>query len=211
MTGEEDEVRNPFREAASEGGDLRERVRELVLAAIVKREADPKAFRDVMRAAVTGLGEGLRGHAELAGGSVESALAGLDEAVSKSLYALQMAVEEAWDKGSRFAEADLRDAYEAVRDLDDDMVGTLRDVGGMAEDVLQEEFARVSEHLSRNGSDTGERIKSVMTALGRDLDASTEGLGQNIRTDARQAAGRLSAVTSGILRGLADALDARTR
>lgn len=208
MTSEA-EVRIPMREAASEGGDLRERVRSLVLSAIVERKAAPKAIREVMQEAVAGLGEGLGGHAGSAGESLRSAMAGLDEAVGKSLYAMQVAVEEAWGDGRQFAESDLREAYDAVRGLDDHLVGTLREVGGRAGGVLRDEFGRLGEHLGRNGSDTGAQVKAVLAVLGRDLGNTAGAAGREVGADAREAAGRLSAVTSGILRGLADALDGR--
>lgn len=205
----QDEVLIPLRDAASEGGDLRERVRSLVLDAIVRRKADPRAIREVMKEAVEGLGEGLGGHAGNAAESLRSGLAGLDEAMGKSLYAIQAAVEETWGNGRRFAETDLRTAYDAVRGLEDDMVGTLRDAGGKTGGVLREEFARMGEHLGRSGSDTGAQIKSVLEVLTRELGATAGEAGKEVKADAREAAGRLSAVTSGILRGLADALDGK--
>lgn len=208
MTGEE-EVRMPMREAASQGGDLKERVRGLVLQAIVERKADPKAIRGVMKDAVEGLGEGLGSQAGNAGDTIKSAVTGLDEAIGKSLYALKSAVEETWGNGRQFADADLREAYDAVRGLDDDLVGTLKEVGGRSKGVIKDEFTRLSEHLGRNGSDTGSQIKSVLAVLGRDLGNTATETGRGLKGDAREAAGRLSAVTSGILRGLADALDGR--
>ncbi|NTV96267.1 MAG: hypothetical protein HGA75_12765, partial [Thiobacillus sp.] len=203
------EVRDPVRAAASEGGDLKDRVRNLVLRAIVDRKADPKAYREVLKDAVEGLGEGFGAHAGSAGESLKSAVTGLDEAMGKSLYALQSAVEETWGNGRRFAETDLREAYDAVRGLDDDLVGTLKDVGGKTKGVLKDEFTRMGEHLGNNGSDTGTQIKSVLDVLGRDLGLTAKDAGRDLKEDAREAAGRLSAVTSGILRGLADALDGR--
>lgn len=206
----EEEVSVSLREAANEGGeDLRARVRGLVLKAIVHRKADPKAFRKVMKEAVAGLGEGMDGHADRAAASLKDGLAGLDEAVGKSLYALQSALEETWGNGRRFADADLREAYDAVRGLDDDLVGTLREAAGKSKGVLKDEFGRLSEHLARNGSDTGTQLKSVLEVLGRQLAGTATDAGRDVKVDAREAAGRLSAVTSGILRGVADALDGR--
>jgi hypothetical protein len=201
------EVLVPLREAASEGGDLRGRVRDVVLRAVVERKADPKAIREVMQSAVEGLGQGLGGHADQAGEVLSTAVAGLDEALGKSLYALQAAVEETWGNGRYFADTDLREAYDAVRGLDDDLVKTLKEASGQTKGVVRDEFARLSEHFGRNGSDTGAQMKSVLSVLGRDLGLVAGVAGREIGDEAREAAGRLSAVSSGILRGLADALD----
>jgi hypothetical protein len=206
MTNEFDEVRTPVRDAASEGGDLRERVRGLVLQAIMNRKADAKAFGGVMKSALEGLGEGYGSHAGNAGESLKTAVAGVDEAVGKSLYALRTALEESWSQGRRFADTDLREAYDAVRGLEDNLLGTLKETGSKSQGLLKEEFGRIGEHLSRNGSDTGKQISEVLGALSRDLGQVAGDAARDAKVDAREAAGRLSAVTAGILHGLADAL-----
>ena len=80
-------IREPMRELAGKGGDLREDVRRIVTDALLERHLDPKAIREVMRATVEGLGEGLSGHAETAGGSLRTAMTGLDEALVRKLSA----------------------------------------------------------------------------------------------------------------------------
>jgi hypothetical protein len=207
MSSEFEEVTTPMREAAEQGGDLRDRVRGIVMNAIVDRKADPAAIRDVMKSAVTGLGEGYGAHAKNAGSSLRTAVSGLDEALGKSLYALRTAIDESWDQGRRFADSDLREAYNVVRNLEDDLFATLKNTGEKTQGVLKEEFSRLGEHLSRNGTDTGVQVRGVMEALSRELGEAAGNAARSAASDAREAAGRLSAVTSGILRGLADALD----
>jgi hypothetical protein len=209
MTTEYDEIRVPVSEAAEQGGDLRERVRSLVLDAIMNRKADVKAFGGVMKSALEGIGEGYRAHADTAGGSLKTAVAGVDEAVSKSLYALRVALEEGWSQGRRFADTDLSEAYDAVRGLEDNLLGTLKDVGGKSQGVLKEEFTRLGEHLGRNGTDIRTQLRDVLKALSRDIGQVAGDASRDAKTDTREAAGRLSAVTSGILHGLADAIDKR--
>lgn len=209
MTDEYDEVRAPVRAAVNEGGDLRDRVRNLVLKAIIDRKADPKAIGGLMKSAVEGLGEGFGTHAGNATDSLKTAVAGVDEAVGKSLYALKVALEEGWDQGRRFADADLREAYDAVRGLDDNLLGTLKTTGGKSKGVLKEEFERLSEHLGRNGTDTRNQLRDVLEALSREIGQVAGDAARDAKADAKEAAGRLSAVTSGVLHGLADALDGK--
>jgi hypothetical protein len=207
MTAEYLDVTVPVREAAGEGGDLRERVRNLVLEAIMKRKADPAAVRDVMKSAVTGLGEGYRTHADNVGESLRTAFSGLDEAVGKSLYAMRVAMQESWDQGRRFADSDLREAYDVVRNLEGDLYATLKDTSEKSQGVLKEEFTRMYEHLTRSGTDTGSQVKDIMALFSRDLGQVAGAAARDVKTDASEASGRLAAVTSGILHGLADALD----
>lgn len=209
MTNEYDEVLVPVREAAKEGGDLRDRVRSLVLEAIMNRKADPKEIGAVMKSAIEGLGQGYGSHAGNAGDSLKTAVAGVDEAVGKSLYALKSALEETLGQGRSFAESDLREAYEAVRGLDDKLVGTLKDAGAKSGGALKEEFERLVEHLGRNGTDTGVQLQAVLEVLSRDLGRVVADATRDAKVDAKEAAGRLSAVASGILHGVADVLDKR--
>ena len=210
MSDEYEEVAVPVRVAAEEGGDLRERVRNIVLSAILDRKAEADAIRDVMKSAVQGLGEGYGSHAQNAGNSLRTAVAGLDDALGKSLYALRSAVSESWDQGKRFADSDLRKAYDAVRNLEDDLVATLKSTGEKSQGVLKEEFGRLGEHLSRNGTDTGAQVREVMSLLSREIGDVANTASRDVRDDAREATGRLAAVTSGILHGLAEALDKKT-
>lgn len=209
MTNDYDEVRAPAREAASEGGDLRDRVRSLVLRAIMDRKADPKAIGGVMRSAVEGLGEGFGSHAGNAADSLKTAVAGVDEAVGKSLYALKVALEEGWDQGRRFADSDLREAYDAVRGLEDNLLGTLKTTGEKSKGVLKDEFQRLGEHLGRNGTDTRSQLRDVLEVLTREIGQVAGGAARDVKADAKEAAGRLAAVTSGVLHALADALDGK--
>lgn len=202
-------IREPMRELAGKGGDLREDVRRIVTDALLERHLDPKAIREVMRATVEGLGEGLSGHAETAGGSLRTAMTGLDEALGKGLYALQMALEESWQNGKRFTDEDLRAAYDAVKGLEDDMVGTLKATGEKSKGVVKDELDHWRDHLARSGSDAGVQARDVLSSLSRQLAVTAGGAAKDARTDAREAVQRLSAVASGILRGLADTLDKR--
>jgi len=202
-------IREPMRQLAGKGGDLREDVRRLVTDALLDKHLDPKAIREVMKAAVEGLGEGLSGHAETAGGSLKTAMTGLDEALGKGLYALQLALEESRQRGKRFTDEDLRTAYDAVKGLEDDMVGTLKVTGEKSKGVVKEEFANWRDHLARTGSDSGTQARDVLATLSRQLADTATGAAKDAQVDAREAVQRLSAVASGILRGLADTLDKR--
>lgn len=207
--GYQEEVREPVMRLAAAGGDLREDVRRLVIAALVDRQVDPKAIREVMQATVEGLGEGLSDHVDTAGSSLKTAMAGLDEALGKGLYALHMALDESWQNGRRFTDEDLRTAYEAVKGLEDDMVGTLKATGEKSRGVLKDEFTSLREHLARNGSDTGSQARDVLATLARQMAGVAGEAAKDAQVTARETGQRLSAVASGILRGLADTLDKR--
>lgn len=203
----EDDVRIPVSEAASEGGDLRERVRRIVVDALLKHETDPATIKSVMKATVEGLGDGLGPQAVNAGETLRSAMDGMDEALSKALYAMKMAMEESWQAGRRFTEEDLKTAFEAVKGLDDDLVATLKSTSERSQGVLKDEFTRMYEHLSRTSSDTASQTRSVLETLTQQMAAITADSSKAAMRTAQLASERIGAVTSGVLRGLADSLD----
>jgi len=204
------EVSEPVARLTEQGGDLKEDVRRVVLSALVDYKVDPNALRDIMQATVAGLGQGYAAHAELATSSLKTAMAGLDEAMSKSLYAMRLALEESWQKGKRFSEEDLRTAYDAVKGLENDMVATVKSVTEKSQGLVREEFSRMSEHMMRNGTDTSAQAREVMSLLSQQLSDATSAAVKDAQADAQAASQRLGAVTSGVLRGLADSIDQRT-
>lgn len=209
MSNDNAEVRIPVSEAAGSGDDLRERVRRIVVDALLKREADPAAIKSVMKATVEGIGDGLGPRMHNAGDSLRDAMNGMDDALGKTLLAMKMAMDESWQTGKRFAQEDLKSAYDAVRGLDDDMMATLKQTGERSQGVLRDEFARMYEHLSRSGLDSMNQSRGVLETLTRQM-AEFAGESSKEATRSAQLAGeRLGAVTSGILRGLADSLDKR--
>jgi Family of unknown function (DUF6781) len=202
-----DELQRAAELAARHETDLRERFRQLVLQAILERKADPKEIRSVMRSTLVGVGEGLGHRAGELGSAMQEAVRGLDEAVAKSVFALQLALEEAWGQGKQLAGEDLRDTYDTVKDLEQDLLTTLKEAGDRTGGTLRTEFEHLGSHLANSGTDTGTRVKMVLELMRDRIAGAATGGGADARTAARDLKERLKAATSGILRGLADAID----
>ena len=205
------EIVEPVREMASREADLRVKVRQLVTDAILKRETDPKAIKTVMQSTLEGLGAGMAQRGDQVGDALKEAVGGLDQALAKSVYALKLAVEESWDQGRQFADEDLRATLDALKSLEDDMVGTLKRTGEKTQGVLQTEFDKLREHLARTGTDTGSQVRDAVGTLNGKLADAAAGSAGELKQTAKEASGRLAAVASGILRGLADTIDAKSR
>ncbi len=195
--------------AMAQDQDLRERVRTMVMRALAERTWDTAEIREVLSQAFAGVGEGMPQRGSHAAAAAREAVEGLDEAVGRSVYALQMALEEAWGQGRQFAETDLRATAEEVKGLESDLLSTLKESADKAQGVAKEVLSALYDHLARNGTDTGSRIKGVLDVLGNRLGAAAHGAGGDLKDQARESRDRLKAVASGILRGLADNLDKR--
>jgi hypothetical protein len=66
-------------------------------------------------------------------------------------------------------------------------------------------------HLARTGTDTGMQVRAVMEKLGSRMGGIAVGSMNESMATAEEARGRLADVASGILRGLADSIDAKRK
>lgn len=210
-----DELANDIRllsdQMMDRDADLRRRVRDLVTRVLVRREIEPAQIRAVMNATLEGVGEGLRRRGDMAGSALKDAVGGLDEAVGRSVYALRMALEETRGEGRAFAETDVKITVEAVRELERDLLDTLKRAADHSQGWLKVELVNLRAHLQRTGTDTGTQVRSVLETLNNRLSAASAGSTRDARAAASETKERLAAVASGILRGLADAIDNQTR
>jgi len=204
-----EQVVSDARAAASSDEGLRERVRALVMRALVDKQADPQAIKAVLRSALAGVDGGLSLRGEQAGDALREAVMGMDEAVARSVYALRLALDEAWGQGRDFAEGDARETMSSVQDLEDDLLLTLKHAAEDTKGWMKGEFTDLAEHLKRTGTDTGAQVRDVVQRLNSRLVSAAKGSGADAKVAAHATRSRLSEVASGILRGLADALDAR--
>jgi hypothetical protein len=194
-------------DAMAQEQDLRERVRSMVMRAISERSWDTGEIREVLRRSMAGVGEGMPQRGSQAAAAAREAVQGLDEAVGRAVYALQMALQETWNQGRQFTESDLKATVEEVKGLEDDLLGTLKESADKGQGVTKEALSGLFDHLSRNGTDTGNQVKGVLDLLGNRLAGAAHGAGGELKEQARETRERLKAVASGILRGLADSLD----
>ena len=205
------EVAENVRASADDAEQLREKVRALVMKALVDHQADPAAMREVMRDTLAGVGDGLVERGNQASSALREAVRGMDEAVGRSVYAVQMALEEAWGVGHRFAETDVKQTVDAVKDLEADLLSTIREAADKTQGWMKGEFADMGTHLARTGTDTGVQIRAVMEKLNSRVGGIAAGSMAETMATAQEAQNRLASVASGILRGLADSLDAKRK
>jgi len=204
-----EQVASDAQAAAATDEGLRERVQALVMHALVDRKADPAAVKSVLRSALAGIDGGLAQRGEQAGNALREAVKGMDEAVARSVYATQMALEEAWVQGREFADTDAKDAVSSLQDLEQDLLSTLKNAADDTKGWIKGEFVDLAAHLSRTGTDTGAQVRDVLERLNNRLATVAKGSGADAMAAASISRARVSEVASGILRGLADALDAR--
>lgn len=187
-------------------GHIRERVRELTLAAIRERRFDPAAMQALMRRLTDGLSEGAQRQGDSAREVLAEGWKGVDEAFGKSAHALSLALSELTSRGRELSDTEARDALEALRHLDRDLLVTLGAAAERAGGRVREGWQALADHAVRTGTDSG----AVFTRAASEFSSRLAGVARDTAATGTQAGlvlgERLTQVASGLLAGLSDSL-----
>jgi len=201
-----EDLRNEAARSMEGAGDIRERVRELTLAAFRERKFDFAAMREVMQQVSDGISLGAERRGEDLRQALGDANKGMDEAVSKSVQATRLALDEAASKGREINDTEVRAALDAMKRLEQDMLSTLSGTAQRAGARVKSELEELVSHAARAGTDTGAVITRTMTDFSQQL-ARTAGDATSAGMEAAKAMGeRLAEATSGFLAGLSEAM-----
>ncbi len=192
-------------QAANEA-DLRERVRDLTARALHERRMAFADMRAIVSAIVSGVGSGLTARGGEIRAHLKEAVAGVDEAVGSAAQRASYTLQEAAEAGRAFKENELKTSLEQLRDLEGQLVDTLKDTAAQSGGKLKEELGYLSDHLRHSGTHTGEQVRAALERLARGLKASGAAGRAGLSESAHTATDRLAQVASGMLEALADSL-----
>jgi hypothetical protein len=193
---EEDSLRKAASDAMKAGEDVTRRVRDLTLAALRNRSFDREGIREVVRAVT----EGMAAAAPASGGSLRQAMGqafrGMDEALSKSLEAGESAVRQMVATGRGVADNEVKQALAGLKKIEEDFVDTVSKVAASANERARPELRALVERATHAGTETGKQTAKLMAEFafsGMEL--------------AGQFSARFAQMASGVLAGMADALE----
>jgi hypothetical protein len=193
-------VRNAAAEAIKAGEDVTRRVRELTLEALKNRRFDREGIREVVRAVT----EGMAAAAPASGGSVRDAMSqafrGMDEALTKSVQAGEEALRQMIATGRNISDHEVKQALAGLKKIEEDFVATVSQVASSANERARPELAALVERATHAGTETGRQAAHLMkefTFTGLEL--------------AGQFSVRFAQMASGVLAGMADALEKQKR
>jgi hypothetical protein len=193
---EEDSLRKAASDAMKAGEDVTRRVRDLTLAALRNRSFDREGIREVVRAVT----EGVAAAAPASGGSLRQAMGqafrGMDEALTKSLEAGESAVRQMVATGRGVADNEVKQALAGLKKIEEDFVDTVSKVAASANERARPELRALVERATHAGTETGKQTAKLMaefTFSGMEL--------------AGQFSVRFAQMASGVLAGMADALE----
>lgn len=195
----EDRSRDSIRQAASDamkaGGDIARRVRDLTLEALGNRRFDREGIREVVRAVTEGVVA-----AAPAGGAARKAMGqafrGMDEALTKSMAAGEVALRQLVATGRGISDNEVKQALAGLKKIEEDFVATVSQVAESANERARPELLELVRSAAHAGTETGRQAASLMAEFavsGMEL--------------AGEFSKRFAQMASGVLAGMADALE----
>jgi hypothetical protein len=187
-------------ESVRQAEDIRSRVHELTLEALKSRRFDREAMREVVRAVTEGITRGAEGSRLGVRQTIAEGFRGMDEALTASVRAGHEALRQMVATGRGVSENEVRQALTGLRKLEEDFVATVEQVAHSANERVRPELREVLRQAAHAGTETGRhtaRLMAEITLGGLEL--------------AGEFGARFASLASGVLAGMADALDKRDR
>jgi hypothetical protein len=196
MADTNDSIRKAAIDAIKAGEDVTKRVRDVTLEALRNRRFDREGIRDVVRAVT----EGMASAAPSSGGTVRQvmgqAFRGMDEALTKSVEAGEQALRQLVATGRGMADHEVKDALAGMKKIEQDFIDTVSKVASSTNERVGPELRALVERATKLGTETGRQSAKLMaefTFTGMEL--------------AGQFSVRFAQMASGVLAGMADALE----
>jgi len=193
---EDSSLRKAASEAMKTGGDVARQMRDITLEALKNRRFDREGIREVVRAVT----EGMAAAAPASGGSMRKvmgqAFRGMDDALTKSVEAGEAALRQMVATGRSISDNEVKQALAGLKKIEEDFVATVGQVANSANERVRPELRALVERAAHAGTETGRQTAHLMkefTFSGMEL--------------AGQFSVRFAQLASGVLAGMADALE----
>ena len=206
-----------FTQAAAKGNEqLRKAVHDATLKALQGRELTLKNIRGVVgkvtEAASAGAEKvGLAGTGGISGGGkvqamLDTAVAGMDDALLKAVEANRLALQRLVDQGVSLRETQLKKALGDLEKMEDTMLAAVKKAAGSAGDGLAGPWMQVLEKFNVSGTQTGVQASGAVEALVGQMHTTLRDTRAASLKAAQTLAESYTALVSGVMIGMADAL-----
>lgn len=201
-----------FAQAAAKGNEqLRKAVHDATLKALQGRELSLKNIRGVVgkvtEAASAGAAQGaLSGGVAKVESMLDTAVAGMDDALLKAVEANRLALQRLVDQGVSLRETQLKKALGDLEKMEDTMMAAVKKAAGSAGDGLAGPWKQVLEKFNVSGTQTGvQALGTVEQMVGQMHTTIRETRAASLKA-AQTLAESYTALVSGVMIGMADAL-----
>ena len=192
----EENLRQAAGEAMKAGEDVTRRFRDLTLSALSNRRFDREGIREVVRTMTEGMAAATPTNDSTLRKAMGQAFRGMDEALTKSVEAGEEALRKLVATGRSISDNEVKQALAGLKKIEEDFLSTVNQVADTANERARPELRELARRASRAGTETGRQAASLMA------DVTFSGI---------ELAGHFSArfaqMASGVLAGMADALE----
>ena len=204
-------IKSAASESLRHGGNIRKKVHDLTLHALTSRRFEPGQIADVVRAMTEGITLGTAKRGGDTKRALSQAFAGLDEALTKSAEASRLALQELVSTAKNLNDTEVTQALTHLRRLEDDFLSTVSSAADSAEQKIKTELHDLVTHARRSGTATGAKVAETLGEFTSRtgsimLDSAKAGVEK-----ALQMSVRFTELAGGILSGMADALQDKSK
>jgi len=197
-----------IREAVESGKDVRDRVRDVVVSLFRSSEATTASARAAVSGIVQSATEIVKRSAPDNPESVlRNVIDGVTSGLSTVAQSTQYAVQEATDRGQRFANQDLDRAKKDLSGISDILMDTVKYFTNRVTEEAGTAAKELKTHAERSAAAVAPVLKSSVDAVTKHPVQTAGEAAETVLRTAQLTAGALLGAMSGLLAGAADALD----
>ncbi len=198
---------------ARQGAQLKKAVSDATMASLQGRELTLKniraALKAVTEAAGTGAAKNLTAGVD-AEALLDQAVAGMDDALLKAVEANRVALGQLVSQGADLREKHLKKALEDLDKFEDTMFAAVKKAAAGVEGPMAGAWTQVLEKMQAGGTLSGAKASSAAEQLAEQMQGAMRSSRAASMRAAQALAESYTAMVSGVLLGMSDALQAGT-
>lgn len=197
---------------ARQGEQLRKASGEATLAALQGRELTLKNIRAALKSVAEAASMGAAKNPLAVGGNfdtealLDKAVAGMDDAMLKAVEANRLALGQLVAQGADLRDKHLAKALGDLEKFEDTLMATVRKAASGAGDQLGASWGQVLEKMQAGGTASGSRASATADKLMDDMQAAMRNSRAASLKAAQAMAESYTAMVSGVLLGMSEAL-----
>jgi hypothetical protein len=195
------------RESVKQGENLRAAVRELTLNALKSRELTLGEIKRVLKTVTEGVNLGVAGQKIDAERTLSEALAGMDEAVLKTVQANHLALQQLASQGQSLRQGAMKKALEDLERLEDEFLKTVKEATKSGSKQLRDQWASVLKATEASGTATATEIEATMEEFGERMREAVRQQRRQALKAAEMFSENFTTLASGILIGITEGLE----
>ena len=202
----ETKTRAAIADAIEQGGDVRSKVRNIVVETLKEGHLDANSLKQLVQMVIKSAHESSSENAKQAIETLQQTVNGLDDALSKAAEASKLAIEEAAGRADDFSRTDVKRAMNDLEGLEALFLDTLSEFADAGQDTAHQVVSDLASHARNSGTAVGRTAAETLAGLQYAMSRSPGTGLEDITNTLRIGGATIASIASGMLAGLADTL-----